>query len=334
MGAMSSTSSSHCSIVETALVAFSSGVGSAVTRGGGVPLGVAVDIWVESAGSSAPLLPAPASGQVAVCTQVRGTSQALSSRGSSIQPRRLRQVAGWRIGLSDASRTRCGFDEGRRCRCQWLPVAHWRNLSRPGSVSTLMWYSVPPGGLPSDLVCEDRRGSRVGAVGRHRATPKILLRGVVTPTRQQSSTCVFANTVMSTSSSSVCVANPRRITCVVRVTLRESPNHRVDEDHSPLDCLRCGACCRSGEDGRILIPPEDLMRWRRIGRIDLALRIQPGHFGLSAFATRADGSCTHLGTSTEPNACQIYEDRGTTCRDFKKGSPQCLEFRRDFGVDG
>jgi Fe-S-cluster containining protein len=74
------------------------------------------------------------------------------------------------------------------------------------------------------------------------------------------------------------------------------------------------------------------VRWRRIGRGDLALHIQPGHFGLDAFATQPDGSCTHLGTSNEPNACQIYEDRGTTCREFERGSPQCLEFRRDFGV--
>lgn len=29
----------------------------------------------------------------------------------------------------------------------------------------------------------------------------------------------------------------------------------------------------------------------------------------------------------------IYEVRGTTCREFEVGSPQCLEFRRDFHVD-
>lgn len=99
-----------------------------------------------------------------------------------------------------------------------------------------------------------------------------------------------------------------------------------------LDCLACGACCRTGHDGRILIPPEDLVYWRRIGRPDIAERIQPGHFGLDAFATRPDGSCVWLGTETSPNACQIYETRGTTCREFEAGSPQCLEFRRDFGV--
>jgi Fe-S-cluster containining protein len=107
----------------------------------------------------------------------------------------------------------------------------------------------------------------------------------------------------------------------------------VDASAPELDCLTCGACCRTGHDGRILIPEEDLVRWRRIGREDIALAIQPGHFGLEAFATHEDGSCVHLGTAASPNACQIYEIRGTTCREFERGSRQCLEFRRDFGID-
>lgn len=104
------------------------------------------------------------------------------------------------------------------------------------------------------------------------------------------------------------------------------------EPSDALDCLTCGACCRTGHDGRILIPAEDLLRWQRIGRPDIAERIQPGHFGLDAFATRPDGSCVHLGTASQPNGCQIYEVRGTTCRDFEAGGAQCLEFRRDFSM--
>lgn len=104
-----------------------------------------------------------------------------------------------------------------------------------------------------------------------------------------------------------------------------------------LDCLTCGACCRTGHDGRILIPAEDLVRWRSAGRDDIAEAVQPGHFGEVAFATRPDGSCVHLGTSdgttASVNACRIYSDRGTTCRDFERGSRQCREFRRDFGID-
>lgn len=104
-------------------------------------------------------------------------------------------------------------------------------------------------------------------------------------------------------------------------------------DADELDCLACGACCRTGHDGRILIPAEDLARWRRIGREDLCAQTQPGHFGEVAFATRADGSCVHLGTEASENACRIYAIRGTTCRDFERGSPQCREFRRDFGFE-
>lgn len=101
-----------------------------------------------------------------------------------------------------------------------------------------------------------------------------------------------------------------------------------------LDCLTCGACCRTGTDGRILVPEQDLVRWRGLGRPDLVAATQPGHFGLVGFATHGDGSCVHLGTATSDNACQIYEIRGTTCREFERGSPQCYEFRSDFGVDG
>jgi Fe-S-cluster containining protein len=100
-----------------------------------------------------------------------------------------------------------------------------------------------------------------------------------------------------------------------------------------LDCLACGACCRTGTDGRILVPAEDIVRWKRIGREDIAAAIVPGHFGEMAFAFRDDGSCVHLGTRESPHACSIYEIRGTTCRDFERGSPQCHEFRRDAGLE-
>lgn len=100
-----------------------------------------------------------------------------------------------------------------------------------------------------------------------------------------------------------------------------------------LDCLACGACCRTGHDGRILIPDEDLVRWKRAGREDIAAAVQPGHFGMVAFATRPDGACVHLGTDASAHACRIYDQRGTTCREFEKGSWQCREFRRDAGLD-
>jgi Fe-S-cluster containining protein len=61
--------------------------------------------------------------------------------------------------------------------------------------------------------------------------------------------------------------------------------------------------------------------------------VQPGHFGEVGFATRTDGSCVHLGCDAGANACAIYEIRGTTCREFERGSWQCREFRRERGLE-
>jgi Fe-S-cluster containining protein len=106
----------------------------------------------------------------------------------------------------------------------------------------------------------------------------------------------------------------------------------VSDDEDELDCLACGACCRQASDGRILVPEQDIVRWRRAGRADLVARLVPGHFGELAFAYTDEGACVHLGTASCANACSIYEERGTTCREFERGSWQCLEFRRDAGL--
>jgi hypothetical protein len=82
-----------------------------------------------------------------------------------------------------------------------------------------------------------------------------------------------------------------------------------------------------------LVPAEDIVRWRRAGRSDIADQLVDGHFGEQAFAYTKEGACVHLGTSASPNACSIYTLRGTTCHDFEKGSWQCHEFRRDLGLE-
>jgi Fe-S-cluster containining protein len=82
-----------------------------------------------------------------------------------------------------------------------------------------------------------------------------------------------------------------------------------------------------------LVPADDIVRWRRSGREDIAARLVPGHFGEQAFAFTPEGACVHLGTPASPNACSIYAERGTTCREFEKGSWQCREFRRDAGLE-
>ena len=111
------------------------------------------------------------------------------------------------------------------------------------------------------------------------------------------------------------------------------PGVVTETDGSELDCLACGVCCRQASDGRILVPAEDIVRWKRTGRSDLVEQLTDGHFGEMAFAYTSEGSCVHLGTPFSPHACSIYEERGTTCRDFRKGSWQCHEFRRDAGLE-
>jgi Fe-S-cluster containining protein len=101
---------------------------------------------------------------------------------------------------------------------------------------------------------------------------------------------------------------------------------------SDLDCLQCGACC-SQRPGTILVSEGDLVRWKRSGRRDILDRLEPGHFDQMAFVMSPSGTCCHHGTPEEPHACQIYEARGDTCREFEAGSWQCLEFRRDRGID-
>lgn len=104
-----------------------------------------------------------------------------------------------------------------------------------------------------------------------------------------------------------------------------------DPHDEPLDCRTCGVCCREGSDGRILVPAEDIVRWRRIGRDDIADSLVPGHFSEMAFPSRPDGSCVYLGAPSGEHDCSIYPIRGTTCREFEAGSRQCLEFRRRAG---
>jgi Fe-S-cluster containining protein len=98
-----------------------------------------------------------------------------------------------------------------------------------------------------------------------------------------------------------------------------------------FDCLSCGACCRNARPDTILVPESDLVRWRAAGRQDLVEQTVTGHFSERAFATRPcvthGFACVHLGTRENPNACSIYADRGTTCREFEAGSTQCLSAR-------
>jgi len=83
-----------------------------------------------------------------------------------------------------------------------------------------------------------------------------------------------------------------------------------------LDCLTCSACCR-GHAGVIPVSAEDLVRFKRAGRPELAERVVPGHFGDEAMETRSNGACIHLGRPGLPHHCSIYEVRPAICGDFE-----------------
>lgn len=77
---------------------------------------------------------------------------------------------------------------------------------------------------------------------------------------------------------------------------------------------------------------QDLVRWKREGREDILQGLVPGHFGVTAFAARADGSCVHLGVAGRAWDCSIYATRGSACRELQPGDPQCLAYRRVAGL--
>lgn len=98
------------------------------------------------------------------------------------------------------------------------------------------------------------------------------------------------------------------------------------------DCLTCSACCRTGIAGLIAVYDHDVARWRTRGRHDLVAQLVPGRFGGQAFATTRAGACVHLGSADSPHACNIYEERGETCRGFPPGCARCHQFRQEAGI--
>jgi len=99
------------------------------------------------------------------------------------------------------------------------------------------------------------------------------------------------------------------------------------EPASELDCLTCGACCREAYHAIEVGSKE-----RRIVKslAELVERID-GHHRLKRDGNR----CVALMGGRVPDesfTCSIYEARPKTCRDFQKGSENCLDARRRVGL--
>ncbi|HEU4411753.1 MAG TPA: YkgJ family cysteine cluster protein [Polyangiaceae bacterium] len=94
-----------------------------------------------------------------------------------------------------------------------------------------------------------------------------------------------------------------------------------------IDCMTCAACCH---DNAVLLEPDDLLRWKRARRLDLAAEGYVERRGRRQFLRLADsGACQHL----RDKLCGIYPLRPFNCRAFPAGTEPCLFARFDrFGT--
>ena len=106
---------------------------------------------------------------------------------------------------------------------------------------------------------------------------------------------------------------------IVRDSIYADPRRKLD-----LDCLACGACCK---DNRVQLGTQDIERFERAGRGELA---KPPYAkredGTVILVLRRDKRCKHLG---DDNCCGIYVLRPDACSQFPVGSECCLSAREE-----
>jgi hypothetical protein len=90
-----------------------------------------------------------------------------------------------------------------------------------------------------------------------------------------------------------------------------------------LDCMSCGACCREAYQAVEVGPRDPFVKLHpeRLERLDGRLNIR-----------REAGICACLAPKVGTWPCVVYADRPKTCRDFEKGSDNCLFARQQLGV--
>jgi Fe-S-cluster containining protein len=106
---------------------------------------------------------------------------------------------------------------------------------------------------------------------------------------------------------------------VVRDSIYPDATRTID-----LDCLECGACCK---DNRVELDDDDVARFERAGRAELA---RPPYAkredGSVILVLRPDKRCKHLAGD---NKCGIYDIRPEACSSFPVGSECCLSSREE-----
>jgi hypothetical protein len=91
-----------------------------------------------------------------------------------------------------------------------------------------------------------------------------------------------------------------------------------------LDCQECGACCRAAYDSVTVDADDPVVMLRPDLVVDRGTYLE---------VRRAGDRCAVLaGGDDEPFTCVIYADRPRPCREFERGSENCLIARRRVGL--
>jgi hypothetical protein len=93
-----------------------------------------------------------------------------------------------------------------------------------------------------------------------------------------------------------------------------------------LDCLECGACCRSGYDA---VPVR--RREAVVTRHPALLVVRDGGHDLRRADVDGENRCVAL-AGVGPHRCSIYADRPRACADLPAGGAACLTARRRVGL--
>ncbi|HVJ90773.1 MAG TPA: YkgJ family cysteine cluster protein [Labilithrix sp.] len=118
---------------------------------------------------------------------------------------------------------------------------------------------------------------------------------------------------------------PRNCLWIVRRRAERDSIHPGSRRKVAFDCTRCAACC---EDNEVVLLEEDIARFKRGGRGELAKppyakRHKDGRIILTLLESKR---CRHLEKS---NRCGIYSIRPHSCSEFPMGSECCLYARED-----
>ena len=102
------------------------------------------------------------------------------------------------------------------------------------------------------------------------------------------------------------------------------------------DCQNCGACCTNPAENRV----EGFADWVQIDPRDVILQ-RPRHKNLFVLNNDGEphmrldpaGRCVALrGKLGQEVSCAIYPIRPRACQRLEAGSPRCLEYRQERGV--